>query len=146
MVEEKSQADQSNMNRELNKVDEDIAQARATLERYFSAFEVCTLKPEVFGEKIEERIVQILRGQDILELATPRQSFDDLVVNSQLRGQLETVIRRHEKHVDARLREWGLERNSGNHRVCDRDEAPLLMLFSLPSVTRKTFAAGAFAR
>ena len=93
-----------------------------------------------------ERIVQILRGQEILELTTPLQSFGDLVVNSQLRGKLEIAIRRYEKNVDARLREWGIERNTSGRQVCDRDEAPLLMLFSGPSGTGKTFAAGAFAR
>jgi len=93
-----------------------------------------------------ERITQILRGQDILELATPQQSFDDLVLSGDLRRKLETAIQRYESNVDARLREWGIERNARGSRVCDRDEAPLLMLFSGPSGTGKTFAAGAFAR
>jgi len=53
-----------------------------------------------------ERIAQILRGQDILELATPQQSFDDLVLSGGLRRKPETAIQRYEKNVDARLREW----------------------------------------
>jgi hypothetical protein len=92
-----------------------------------------------------DRVTQILRGQDILELQTPVQSFDDLILPKDMKGKLSTAITRYEKNVDAKLREWGLERNTGSHRICDKDEAPLLMLFSGVSGTGKTFGAGAFA-
>ena len=93
-----------------------------------------------------DRIAQILRGQNIFELQTPVQSFDDLILPNDMKGKLSTAITRYEKNIDATLREWGLERNTGRKRVCDKDEAPLLMLFSGVSGTGKTFAAGAFAR
>jgi AAA+ superfamily predicted ATPase len=93
-----------------------------------------------------DRITQILRGQNIFELQTPEQSFDDLILPKDMKGKLSTAITRYEKNVDATLREWGLERKTDNKRLCDKDEAPLLMLFSGVSGTGKTFAAGAFAR
>jgi len=57
----------------------------------------CLLSREPSGDA--EQITQILRRQDILELATPQQSFDDLV----LQGKLETAIQRYERNVDARF-------------------------------------------
>ena len=77
---------------------------------------------------------------------TPQQSFDDLIVSVKLRHKLETAIQRYELNVDTRLREWGIEQTVSGHRICDKDEAPLLMLYSGPSGTGKTFAAGAFAQ
>jgi len=92
-----------------------------------------------------ERLSLLLRGEDLLELVSPKQSFKDLILPAGLTAKLETAIQRYRQNVDCRLREWGIERANSNTRVTDRDEAPLLLLFSGASGTGKTFAAGAFA-
>jgi len=93
-----------------------------------------------------QRIDLVLRGQDLLELVTPRQSVSDLILPVPLREKLDTAIKRYRSAADKRLREWGIDIGRSDARVSDRDEAPLLLLFSGASGTGKTFAAGAFAR
>ena len=94
----------------------------------------------------KDRIKQILRGQDIFELKSPVSSFEDLILPSTMKNRLVTAIQRYENNVDAKLREWGLECLKNTRKIHDKDEAPLLMLFSGTSGTGKTFAAEAFAQ
>lgn len=95
-------------------------------------------------ESDRERLEIVMQGQDLFELADPTQSFDNLILPAELKQRLETSVKRYRSKADLRLREWGIDRGRSDGRR-DFDEAPLLMLFSGPSGTGKSFAAGAFA-
>ncbi len=70
MVAAQFQAERPEIRRELQKVEEDIAQTRNALDRYFAAFESGALKPEVLAEKIDEvnlRLQQLEEEKDQIE-------------------------------------------------------------------------------
>jgi len=94
----------------------------------------------------EERMIEILRGQDLLELETPDSSLDEVVLSRDLKHTLRTAVKRYQSRVDLKLRSWGIDKSSNNRLVDENDEAPLLLLFSGPSGTGKTLSAGAFAK
>ncbi len=113
----------------------DVSLSRSTLNRL-----CCTEKlPDA------DRLRQILEEQSIFKLESPQQALAELVLPAPLMRTLETAIGRYESNVDAKLREWGLERELTKRNPNDLDEAPLLILLSGASGTGKTFAAGAIA-
>ena len=95
----------------------------------------------------EERLTQILKGEDLFTLLNPRQTFKELILPAEMKKTIRTGMNRYEKNVDATLNSWGLY--DGGMDVIGkpkkRMEPGLLMLFYGNPGTGKTFAAGAIA-
>jgi AAA+ superfamily predicted ATPase len=96
----------------------------------------------------DEKMAQILRGDDLFTLLEPRQSLDQLILPAKVKKIIATAITRYRRNVDRVLSEWGLF--SGEMETIGKPrkktEPGLLMLFyGLPG-TGKTFAAGAVAQ
>lgn len=95
----------------------------------------------------EERLKQVLKGNDIFTLLTPTHTIDDLILKPEIKKTIVNGLRRYEKRVDKTLRDWGLFEgelivtNSYKKKI----EPGLLMLFHGFPGTGKTFAAGAIA-
>ena len=96
----------------------------------------------------QERLAQILKGNDIFTLIEPNYSMDDLILAPELKQTIITSISRYQDNVDAVLAEWQLYDGAmevvGGSRK--KTEPGLLMLLHGPSGTGKTFASGAIAR
>ncbi len=95
----------------------------------------------------DERMNQILKGNDIFTLLTPQQTFKDLILHSELKRTIQTGISQYNNNTDQILRDWGLfdlrmYLPSGYKK---KIEPGLLMLFHGLPGTGKTFAAGAIA-
>ena len=96
----------------------------------------------------DERLDQILKGNDIFTLIDPNYDMDDLILHTELKHTLLTSISRYHKNVDAVLSQWQLYdgRMDVVGRVQKKTEPGLLMLLHGPSGTGKTFASGAIAK
>jgi SpoVK/Ycf46/Vps4 family AAA+-type ATPase len=96
----------------------------------------------------DERLDQILKGNEIFSLIDPNYDMDDLILHSELKETLLTAIGRYHKNVDEVLSKWQLYdgRMDVVGRVRKKTEPGLLMLLHGPSGTGKTFASGAIAR
>ncbi len=96
----------------------------------------------------EERLNQILKGNDIFTLIDPNYGMDDLILSNELKQTLLTSISRYDQDVDATLAQWNLYdgRMDVVGQVKKKIEPGLLMLLHGPSGTGKTFASGAVAR
>ena len=79
----------------------------------------------------ELRMMQILSGNDLFEVMQPIQKLSDLVLPTELRKQIHTVVKRYESGIVNLLQQWGID-SSDSAPVCGK--------------TGKTFAAGAIAR
>ncbi len=95
----------------------------------------------------EERLSQILRGEELFTLLEPKQTFEDLILPAEIKHTIRTGMNRYENDVNRILDEWGLyDRGMDVMGKPKRKLEPgLLMLFYGPSGTGKTFAAGAIA-
>ncbi|MBC8400697.1 MAG: ATP-binding protein [Candidatus Marinimicrobia bacterium] len=95
----------------------------------------------------DERLIQILKGNDLFTLLSPNQTFDDLILHNEMKTTIHTGISQYLNNTDRLLREWGLYEGSmevlGAYKK--KLEPGLLMLFYGPAGTGKTFAAGAVA-
>jgi hypothetical protein len=95
----------------------------------------------------EERISQMLKGDDIFTLLEPGQGFDDLILPPTLKGMIGTAIHQYSDNIEKELFRWGVY--EGMLKVAGRRkqsmEPGLLMLFHGAPGTGKTFAAGAIA-
>ena len=96
----------------------------------------------------DERLDQILKGNDIFTLIDPNYSMQDLILQPELKNTLVTAIGRYHENVDEVLSQWQLYdgRMDVVGRVHKKTEPGLLMLLHGPSGTGKTFASGAIAR
>jgi len=96
----------------------------------------------------QERLTQILKGNDIFTLIEPNYSMADLILAPELKQTIITSISRYQDNVDAVLAKWQLYDGAmevvGGSRK--KTEPGLLMLLHGPSGTGKTFASGAIAR
>lgn len=96
----------------------------------------------------DERLAQILKGDDLFTLIDPNYTMDDLILAPELKQTVITSISRYHDNVDAVLQDWQLydgamEVVGGSKK---KKEPGLLMLLHGPSGTGKTFASGAIAR
>jgi len=96
----------------------------------------------------EERLSQILKGNDIFTLIDPNYTMDDLILAPEQKQTIITSISRYHDNVDAVLQDWKLydgamEVVGGSKK---KTEPGLLMLLHGPSGTGKTFASGAIAK
>ena len=96
----------------------------------------------------DERLTQILKGDDLFTLIDPNYTMDDLILAPELKQTVITSINRYHDNVDAVLQDWQLydgamEVVGGSKK---KKEPGLLMLLHGPSGTGKTFASGAIAR
>jgi SpoVK/Ycf46/Vps4 family AAA+-type ATPase len=96
----------------------------------------------------DERLDQILKGNEIFTLIDPNYDMDDLILHTELKGTLLTAIGRYHRNVDEVLSQWQLY--DGRMDVVGaskkKKEPGLLMLLHGPSGTGKTFASGAIAK
>ena len=96
----------------------------------------------------EERLTQILKGNDLFTLIDPNYTMDDLILAPELKQTIVTSIGRYHENVDAVLQDWQLY--NGAMEVVGaskkKKEPGLLMLLHGPSGTGKTFASGAIAK
>jgi len=95
----------------------------------------------------EDRLVQVLKGNDIFTLLSPSHTFNDLILPAEMKKTIHSGISRYKCRVDNILQEWGLFEGGmtvpGSYKK--KIEPGLLMLFHGPPGTGKTFAAGAIA-
>jgi SpoVK/Ycf46/Vps4 family AAA+-type ATPase len=96
----------------------------------------------------DERLDQILKGNEIFTLIDPNYDMDDLILHTELKETLLTAISRYHQNVDEVLSQWQLYDGCMDvvGRVRKKTEPGLLMLLHGPSGTGKTFASGAIAR
>jgi len=96
----------------------------------------------------DERLDQILKGNDIFTLIDPNYGMEDLILHTELKDTLLTAIGRYHKNVDEVLSQWQLYdgRMDVVGQVRKKTEPGLLMLLHGPSGTGKTFASGAIAQ
>lgn len=96
----------------------------------------------------EEKLAQILSGNNIFTLVEPQQSFDDLVLPEEMKKTISFSLNQYKGNIDATLNEWGLydkviKKAAVTHKKL---EPGMLMLFYGAPGTGKTFAAGAIAQ
>jgi len=96
----------------------------------------------------DERLNQILKGNEIFTLIDPNYTMDDLILQPELKDTILTAISRYHQNVDSVLASWNLYdgRMDIVGQVKTKTEPGLLMLLHGPSGTGKTFASGAIAR
>jgi hypothetical protein len=96
----------------------------------------------------DEKLNQILRGNDLFTVVEPTQTFEDLILPSDMKHTIKSSLQQYNANVDNILENWGLYdkglRNSYSKAV--KTEPGMLMLFYGASGTGKTFAAGAIAQ
>jgi len=96
----------------------------------------------------DERLSQILKGNDIFTLIDPNYGMEDLILSEELKHTMVTSISRYHENVHSVLSSWKLYDGQMETvgRVKKESEQGLLMLLHGPSGTGKTFASGAIAR
>ena len=96
----------------------------------------------------EERLTQILKGNDLFTLIDPNYTMDDLILAPELKQTIITSIGRYHENVDAVLQDWQLYNGAMDVVGASKKkkEPGLLMLLHGPSGTGKTFASGAIAK
>jgi len=95
----------------------------------------------------DERLSQILKGDDIFTLLDPTHSMQDLILPTEMKKTIRISLSQYRDNVDLTLSSWGLF--EGETSVIDKMnkklEPGLLMLFYGSPGTGKTFAAGTIA-
>ncbi len=94
----------------------------------------------------EERLKQILRGNDMFTLIRPSQTFDQLILPKEIKKTIKTSLMQYKKSVNSILQSWGLfDENTETVGVQGKSEPGMLMLFYGKPGTGKTFTAGVIA-
>jgi SpoVK/Ycf46/Vps4 family AAA+-type ATPase len=96
----------------------------------------------------DERLSQILKGNDIFTLIDPNYDMDDLILADELKQTIVTSISKYHENIHSVLSSWQLFNGQMETvgRVKKESEEGLLMLLHGPSGSGKTFASGAIAR
>jgi len=96
----------------------------------------------------EDRLKQILKGDNLFTILAPKQTFDELILPKEMKDTIRFGLGQYEQNVDSVLTDWGLYDTSMEvvGKVKKQMEPGMLMLFSGLPGTGKTFAAGAIAK
>ena len=96
----------------------------------------------------EDRLKQILKGDNLFTILAPKQTFDELILPAEMKQTVRYGLGQYEQNVDAVLKDWGLYDTAMDviGKAKTSMEPGLLMLFSGQPGTGKTFAAGAIAK
>lgn len=96
----------------------------------------------------DERLTQILRGDDIFTLLNPAHTMDDLILPKEMKKTIRTSLAQYRDNVDYTLSSWGLFDGGAavDGKINKKMEPGLLMLFYGSPGTGKTFAAGCIAK
>jgi len=96
----------------------------------------------------EDRLKQILKGDNLFTILAPKQTFDELILPAEMKQTIRYGLGQYEQNVDAVLKDWGLYDTAMDviGKAKTSMEPGLLMLFSGQPGTGKTFAAGAIAK
>lgn len=96
----------------------------------------------------EDRLKQILKGDNLFSILAPKQTFDELILPKEMKETIRFGLGQYEQNVDSVLTDWGLYDTSMDviGKVKRQMEPGLLILFAGPPGTGKTFAAGAIAK
>ncbi len=96
----------------------------------------------------EDRLNQILKGDNLFTILAPKQTFDELILPKEMKKTIRYGLGQYEQNVDSVLTDWGLYDTSMEviGRAKRQMEPGMLMLFAGPPGTGKTFAAGAIAK
>jgi len=96
----------------------------------------------------DERLTQILKGDDIFTLLNPTHGMRDLILPSDMKKTIRTSLSQYRDNVDQTLSSWGLfdGETSIVGKMNKKLEPGLLMLFYGSPGTGKTFAAGTIAK
>ncbi|MDP8204706.1 MAG: ATP-binding protein [Candidatus Tenebribacter mawsonii] len=96
----------------------------------------------------EEKIMQIIKGNNIFTLVEPTQTFEELILPTEMKKTITFSLNQYSKNIDRTLRKWKLY-DEGIYSVenSNKDLEPgmLSLFYGLPG-TGKTFAAGAVAQ
>jgi len=96
----------------------------------------------------EDRLKQILKGDNLFTILAPKQTFDELILPNEIKKTIHYGLGQYEQNVDSVLTDWGLyDASMEVIGMAKRQMEPgMLMLFAGPPGTGKTFAAGAIAK
>ncbi len=96
----------------------------------------------------DERLNQILKGNEIFTLLEPTHTINDLILPEKIKKTILTSLKRYEKNVDRTIAQWQLFEGGttvvGNTKK--KNEPGLLMLLHGLPGTGKTFASAAIAQ
>jgi len=95
----------------------------------------------------DERLSQILKGDDIFTLLKPTHGMEDLILPAEMKKTIRVSLSQYRDNVDQTLSSWGLfdGETSVMGKMNKKLEPGLLMLFYGSPGTGKTFAAGTIA-
>jgi len=96
----------------------------------------------------DERLMQLLQGNDIFTLINPTQTFDHLILPDKMKRTIGFSLNQYSSNVDKTLSDWGFcdEGLQVVGKIKKKVEPGMLMLFYGAPGTGKTFAAGAIAQ
>ena len=96
----------------------------------------------------DERLSQILKGNEIFSLLEPSHTINDLILPDDMKKTIMTSLKRYEKNVDKTISGWKLFEGGTSTVGSTRKttEPGLLMLFHGLPGTGKTFASAAIAQ
>ena len=89
----------------------------------------------------QERLEQFVQGNDLFELKTASQTFNQLILPSDLKKTIRTSLKRYNSKIADSIHDWQL---FGTTKRVKNGQNLLLLLHGIPG-TGKTFAAGAIA-
>ena len=96
----------------------------------------------------DERIMQIIKGNNIFTLVEPTQTFDELILPDEMKRTITFSLKQYSTDIDRTLRKWKLY-DEGMDPVenpkKDLEPGMLSLFYGLPG-TGKTFAAAAIAQ
>ncbi|MDP8267229.1 MAG: ATP-binding protein [Candidatus Tenebribacter davisii] len=96
----------------------------------------------------EDKILQIIKGNNTFTLVEPTQTFDELILPTEMKKTITFSLNQYSKNIDRTLRKWKLY-DEGIYSVenSNKDLEPgmLALFYGLPG-TGKTYAAGAIAQ